>query len=273
MIIALLAALGLAACTPPATETGSLFETQIQSRANLPDRLREISGLAVSPDGRLFGHDDEVANIYEINPTSGEIVKWFALGDPSRSGDFEGLTITPEGDFWLTDSRGRLFRFREGENEAHVAFERFDTELGEACEIEGVAYQPAEQSLILACKRVRGDDGNGGETQLQAWSIASRQTRQWGPVSGDIAAAAGVRSFAPSGLELDRVSGRLIVISAAGDGALAELGPDGALLAARRLGNGHRQAEGVAIMPDGSLIISDEAGNSQALITRYRRRQ
>lgn len=272
MIIALLAILQLAACSPAPSSDASLFDTAVDRQFHLPDRLREVSGLVVSPNGCLFGHDDEIAMIYEIDIARGDVTKWFALGEPPQTGDFEGLTITPEGDFWLTDSSGHLYRFREGADEERVAFERFDAGVGDACEVEGIAYQPADRSIILACKRLRGREVRDGP-QFRVWTIGETAARPWGPPAADIAAMAGIRSFAPSDLELDPISGRLIVISAAGRGAIAELGPDGTLLSARPLGDGHRQAEGVATMPDGSLIIADEGGNDQALITRYRRRQ
>lgn len=269
----LLAAAFLAACSPAPAGAQSLFADEPNSQRSLPDRLREISGLAVAPDGRLFGHDDEIATIYEIDFATGNAVKWFTVGAQPVTGDFEGLTITPDGDFWLTDSEGRLLRFREGADEERVEFERFNSGVGEGCEVEGIAYQTSDQSLILACKRLRGGSraSRDGAPVLRAWNVGGGAARAWGPAGSALASAAGVRSFQPSGLEFDTRSGRLIVISA-NDGAIAELGPDGAVLSARRLGERHRQAEGVAILADGSLILADEGGNDQALISRYLRR-
>jgi uncharacterized protein YjiK len=264
------AATFLAACSPAPAGAQSLFASEPDSQRSLPDRLHEISGLAVAPDGRLFGHDDEIATIYQLDFATGEVVKWFTVGEQPATGDFEGLTITPEGDFWLTDSEGRFLKFREGEDESRVAYERFSADLGEGCEVEGIAYQASDRNLILACKRMRGRDLRDGPT-LRAWDIATRETRSWGPTGAEIARAAGVRSFQPSGLEFDPQSGRLIVISA-NQGAIAELGPDGELVFARALRQRHRQTEGVAILSDGSLILVDEGGNDQALISRYLRR-
>ena len=52
----------------------------------LPDRLNEISGLAMTPSGRLLAVDDEVAIIYELDYDDGGIVKKFALGKPVVKG-------------------------------------------------------------------------------------------------------------------------------------------------------------------------------------------
>lgn len=269
--MAVAAALCVAACSPaPAAAEGSLFAVEADRQWSLPEGLREISGLAVSPDGRLFGHNDETGTIYEIDFERGAVVKSFALGDGAVTGDFEGLTITPEGDFWLTDSRGRLLRFREGADNARVQIESFDTGIGEICEVEGIAYRIADRSFLLACKRMRGREARGAAPQLRAWSIADGETRTWAELDADIASATGVRSFRPSDLEFDQRSGRLIVLSA-NDGAIAELSQDGAVLSVRALSREHRQAEGAAILPDGSLLLADEGGDGQALISRYPR--
>lgn len=266
------AAAFLAACSPAPAGARSLFASEADRQWNLPERLHEVSGLAVSPDGRLFAHDDEIATIYEIDFAGGAIVKRFTVGAQPLTGDFEGLTITPDGDFWLTDSEGRLLRFREGADNARVEFDRFSTHVGEDCEVEGIAYQASEQNLVLACKRLKGGSRASRDSAplLRAWRVGEDEARSWGPTSADLAQAAQVRSFQPSGLEFDPRSGRLIVISA-NDGAIAELDPTGALISAHPLGERHRQTEGVAILPDGSLILADEGGNDQALISRYLR--
>jgi uncharacterized protein YjiK len=269
---AALTALMLCACTrpAPAQAQNSLFAATPEQQWRLPDRLREISGLALSPDGRVFGHDDERAIIYEIDVENGALVSAFALGDPPARGDFEALAITPGGDFWLAESNGRLYRFGQGADGAHVAFERFDTGLGRVCEVEGLAYLAAENSLILACKRNEARDMQG-VISLHAWSFsgAARPWRSW--PEAELARAAGVSRFRPSSLDVDAQSGRLLLLSAR-DGAMAEIGPAGEILAARRLGRAHVQAEGVVVARDGALVIADEGAAGRALLSRYARR-
>lgn len=275
---ALLAALMLSACTQqtapaqaqPQPLDGSLFAAQPDRQWRLPPQLREISGLALSPDGRLFGHDDERAVIYEIDAAEGRLVKTFALGNPAERGDFEGLAITPAGEFWMTTSQGLLYRFREGADGAQAAFERFDTGLRQVCEIEGLAYLAAEESLILACKRHEARDMRDA-ISLYAWRPGGARAEPWRQLSeAAISNAAGVGRFRPSSLEIDTRSGRLLLLSAR-DGALAELAANGEILSARALGARHVQAEGVAILADGSLALTDEGGDGRALLSVYTR--
>src|SRR5262245_54963359 len=77
-----------ASVSSPAPTGASLFTETPDVQIQLPQRLREISGLAVTPDGRLFAHGDERAALYEIDPERGRILKSFSL---NVRGDFEGL--------------------------------------------------------------------------------------------------------------------------------------------------------------------------------------
>lgn len=272
---AALAVLLLAACaeTAPveaqqAPADGSLFAARSEQQWRLPDQLREISGLAVSSDGRLFAHDDEHAVIYEIDAARGAIVKAFALGDGALTGDFEGLAIAADGVFWMTTSRGELYRFNEGANGATVPFEVFNSGLRDVCEIEGLASLPAEESLILACKRNEARDMRS-TVSLYRWGF-SGSAEPWRRLpEAEITATAGVENFRPSSLDVDARSGRVLILSA-NDPALAELDTEGRLLAAHAL-RGHPQPEGVAVLQNGALVISDEGGRGQAQLSRYAR--
>ncbi|MBS0408314.1 MAG: hypothetical protein JSR86_00255 [Proteobacteria bacterium] len=250
----------------------SLFEAEAQGQWRLPKRLREISGLALTPDGRVMGHDDELAVICQIDLQGGEIVKRFALGAPALRGDFEGLAIDGAGDFYLTTSSGWLYRFREGEDRAHVTFETFDTGLRRVAEIEGLAFHGGEDAVIIAAKINYAVD-LAGVLVLYAWSPRrpAEPARPWLtlPVA-PLAEAVGARAFHPSSVEIDPATGRLVIL-AARENAMVELDERGQILAARWLGRLHRQAEGATILADGALVIADEGGNARATITRYAR--
>ena len=250
----------------------SLFAAQPQSQWRLPKRLREISGLCLTPDGRVMGHDDETAGICQIDVDRGEVVKHFSVGEPVVRGDFEGLAIDGDGDFYLTTSTGRVYRFREGDDGAHVPFESFDTALSEVGEIEGLAFHLADDKVIFACK-TSYTPALHGAVALFAWSprTPEQPARPWLTIPVALLAdAVGARSFHPSSLEFDARTGRLVLLAGREQG-MVELDAKGMLLSARGLGQHHRQAEGATILADGALVIADEGGSGHARMTRYAR--
>jgi len=139
----------------------------------LPDELREVSGLALTGDGRLFAHGDEHAVIVELDFASGRAVKRFAFGNPPVAGDFEGIAFAGPRLFLIT-SAGELLEGREGEAGEHVDFQRHDTGLGQRCEIEGLDHDPDQQTLLILCKQGRQRE-LAGTIAVLAWSLAARQ--------------------------------------------------------------------------------------------------
>jgi uncharacterized protein YjiK len=260
--------------SPPSSPVfgSSLFAAQPEARWELPARLREISGLACTPDGRLMGHEDETATIFHLDFETGEVVKRFAVGRPAVRGDFEGLAIDQDGVFYLTTSKGQMYRFREGDDRSYVSFESFDTGMRHVAEVEGLTCRPDQDSVILACK-CNYSAALQGALALYAWSPGNpeQHARPYLNVPlWPIAEAIGVRAFHASSVEIDPRTGRIVVL-AGPENAMVELDPYGALLAARHLGELHSQAEGSAILPNGALMIADEGGRARAHLARYAR--
>ena len=243
-------------------------------RLELPRKLTEISGLAVSEDGRMFGHADERAVISEIDVTRGVILKSFALGDRVR-GDFEGLAIA-EGRFYIVTSDGIIYETREGKDGEQVPFDRRDTGLGVECEIEGLGYDPSSRSLLIACKECR-KVGLCDSVTVFRWSIVTKAVARntvlripLGVVRG-----AGLKGFSPSGIERDPRTGNYLLV-AAKQRAIIELTPAGKLVASAKLAKRwHRQSEGIAILPDLTLVLGDEGVKkaSTGLLTFYTSRR
>jgi hypothetical protein len=177
------------------------------------------------------------------------------------------LAITSAGDFWIVTSEGRLLRFRETENGGRAPFEVFDSGLFDTCEVEGLAFLAADESLILACKRNQARDMRD-TVSLYSWRPGGAAAAPWVSLPEEqIARMAGVRSFRPSSVDIDPASRRVILLSAS-DNAVAELSQSGELLTARALGGQHMQAEGVAVV-QGALVIADEGAGQRALLSRY----
>ena len=272
LCLVLLTILGSNACTDRSAGGSDKVESSqvVQFQQwKLPSRLKEISGLALSPNGRLFSVDDEQAVIYEIDYGKGKIVKKFALGEPVLKGDFEGIAYL-DGRLLLITSNGLLYSAVEGLDGEHVSYEKIDTEIGEECEIEGLVQDPDQARLLIICKKMHDDDD---ELAIFVWHMGDGQEGNGGriklPVS-DILAQLKTGKLHPSGIAIHPHSRSLFII-AARQRALIELDPEGGFISAGKLPKKkrHRQPEGVEILPAGELIISDEGDGKRARLAIY----
>lgn len=236
----------------------------------LPNRLREISGLAIAEGDRLFAHDDERAVIYEIDYREGRLAKAFALGDVTERGDFEGIAVVDDR-FFLVSSYGRLYESSEGGDGDRRLFNTYGTGAGRRCEIEGLTYEPADHTLLLICKTAR-DKALEDFVTIFRWSIEHRALSPDSllqiPVQS-FTRLIGGKSFSPSGIDRHPASGNYFII-AAREGAIAEVTRSGQVVSAVEFPKGtHRQAEGIAFAADGTMFIADEGGGRRARLSTY----
>ena len=235
----------------------------------MPPELKEISGLTLLANGNVLAHDDEVGVIYEIDPKTGILLKHFKLdGDPH--GDFESIT-TAGSDIYLLESKGILFKFKDGANGAHVPYTKFDTRLGHECEFEGLAFEADSSRLLLPCKNVKSKTLKG---QLVIYGLplpmtdTSNMSMLTVPMT-DVVGTNGWKKFQPSDMAIDPTTKNYVLIGSREQG-IVEITPGGEVVRSEPLPKGHNQAEGVAVTPDGILIVSDEATHKPAAITLYR---
>lgn len=243
------------------------------SQWQLPRKLREISGLALSPDGRLFAVTDEIALVYQLDYERGRLVKTFAFGDPPIAGDFEGIAWQA-GKIYLITSDGILYSAPELSDNERVTPSRVDTGIGKICEIEGLAGAPDGDEMYIACKG-EPKGGNRDYIQVIVWSTkAEAQVRDISLPSRAITDQLKVKHFNPSGLTVDQATGNLLII-AARQKSLLELTPDGEFVATRPLpmADRHRQPEGIELTVDGRLLIADEGGDRKARLAVYESRK
>ena len=234
----------------------------------LPRELDEVSGIALTSDGRLLAHGDERAQVSEIDYRRGVIVKQFVVGRPTVRADVEGITVANDVVFMLA-SNGTLYEFREGANGARVDYITYDTRLGTACEFEGLGFDPAINSLLLACKQVE-DKRQRDSMVIYRWKLGGggqRLSRLAVPLSR-ILPAIKQKELHPAEITVDPRTGNYVIVASI-EGALVEITPAGDVVSARKLAGQHAQPESIAITKDGILIIGDEAGKRPAAITLY----
>lgn len=247
------------------------FSDKKPPQHSLKKSLREISGLTFTPDGRLLCHGDEAAYVYEIDYHTGAEKKRFSLGRPAIVQDFEGMAVKKDTVFLVT-SNGVLFRCREGANGENVSFQSFRSGLDVRYDVEGLAYDPATDCLLLACKGYAGKDY---EKQKAVYAFSLRtykllpRPRFLLPLQ-IVASETDKKEFNPSGIERHPITGIFFVIAYNGF-SIIELTPKGEVVGQSDLPKSvHKQPEGIAIASDGTMVIANEGGNKDATLVIYK---
>lgn len=238
-------------------------------RIELISELTEISGLTAEGE-RLFGHADEKGNVYQLDPADGKVIKKFRIGENAVYSDFEGITFAGKKMF-LVNSKGELYLFYEQKDNAYSKFTKIITALSVKNNIEGLCFDPATYTLLLACK------GNPGENYqnfkaVYSFEIGARKLNEKPRflISLDeLKNRFGIKKFSPSGIERNPVSGSFFVLSS-GEKCIIELSPDGKIIDAVELDHKfHKQPEGITFTAN-SLIICDEGGKGESTLTIYK---
>jgi uncharacterized protein YjiK len=265
--------LGLTGCTGPRSLGGDLagvpilagYDWQLPaSHCRLPASLDEISGLEHDGRGNLLALHDNGSGLFRVTCVGTSL-----LNGPQIEGDFEG--VTRQDDLWyLLTSPGRIYSatltsdglaLTDGPHE--VAASRA---LVGRCGFEGIATV-AREVLVVACKYPR--DPRPGTVELIRLNLADESVRSVRVDVTRVLEATGLSRLRPSGLAWLPHQARMLVLVGK-ERVLLEVRDSGELVAWRRLpGRWHRQAEGLAALPDGRVAIVDEADGRAASLTWY----
>ena len=240
-------------------------------RLTLPTQLSEASGLAFTPDGRLFSHGDERGVVYQIDYSQGTIIKQFSLGSFGVKDDFEDIAIVDK-IFYMVTSNGTLFEFSEGDDRQRVEFKKYQTSLSAKNDVEGLAYDPATSSLLLACK---GSPGYGYDRLRAIYSFSLKSKELFKKPRFLISLETVTRNsargeFKPSGIALHPKSKTFFVIAAHGE-SIVELSADGKLLAQQTINpKANPHPEGIAFAPDLTLLLCNDGQGKPGSISLYK---
>jgi hypothetical protein len=236
----------------------------------LPEGLREISGLAVASNNTVYAHDDNYAIVYEVDLNLKRAVKAFALGKPTVKGDFEDIAVR-NGYVYLLTSDGRLYEAPVGENRKRVRYNAYDTGVGTHCETEGLVNGAAEGEFLILCKKAHETEFKD-RLVIYNWNLHDRTpvATPWLNVSLDgLVEKLDQANFHPSAFAWRHDRGTLIIVSAKGHSAI-EIDQQGRLVDRIKIDKvEHPQPEGLTLMPDGRLVLSDEGSPGLGKITIY----
>ena len=236
----------------------------------LPQGLSEVSGLAVASADTVYAHDDEYGIVYEIDLRHEKVVKAFALGKPTVKGDFEDIAVRA-GYVYLLTSDGRIFEAPKGEHRKRVHYNVYDTGVADRCETEGLANGPTDDEFLILCKKPH-QAALKERLVIYAWNLRDHlhTVTAWLDVPLDgLVEELDQANFHPSAFIWRREQGTLLIVSAKNHMAI-EIDQQGHLIARTKLRKElHPQPEGLALMPDGRLIVSDEGQRGRGKISVY----
>ena len=227
----------------------------------VPD-LREISDLTVLANGNLAAVQDEAGILYELDPATGAVV---GEQEFKRRGDFEGVERVGD-DVWALASDGDLYRIRTTGTD--VDAERFKTALAGRNDTEGLAYDEANNRLLIACKENPGN-GLGRVRAVYAFDLRTLTLSSAPVFTLDRRLVDARQPFKPSALAIRPATGQIYVLSSVRK-AIAVLTSAGALETVIDLPEAlYAQPEGITFAPDGTLYISNEGPRGPATLLRF----
>jgi uncharacterized protein YjiK len=236
----------------------------------LPSSLVEISGISWTDDQQLACIQDEKGIIYIFNPNTGQIDFKVPF---EEDGDYEDIEIIHK-DAWVLKSNGTLFKVENYMDSRARRVSKFPTALSGKNDAEGLAYDPATKTLLIACKEnpfVDDRDGSGYKA-IYRFSLETNQlvSEPFLLISLDtVEFYKGGNSIKPSGIAIHPVTGDVYVLASAGK-LLLVLTRKGEILAMIKLDQKlFRQPEGICFSPEGVLFISNEGAGQEGTIVKY----
>jgi uncharacterized protein YjiK len=234
----------------------------------LPSELEEVSGLAYLKDGVLAAVQDEKATIYLYDTKNTSVIDRIKFG---KSGDYEDLALKKDTVFVLR-SDGQLTKVSL--NGATAQAEVINTPLSARNDVEGLAYDPENERLLLACKGFSGIAADDPANRaIFAFDLKTNKLDTAPafliPVSEVKKLAENKANFRPSGIAIHPVSGLIYVVASVGK-VLIVLNKNGSIEAVQPLPARYfRQPEGICFAPNGDMFISNEGKGNMASILRY----
>lgn len=245
----------------------------------LPYVLEEISGMTYFSPGIIACVQDEDGKVFFYNHQSRKIENTVRFGD---SGDYEGLA-TDGKKVYVVESNGDLYKFEPEKDGQAEKLKKYKTALKKDNDVEGLAYDPVKDKLLVACKGEAGikdkkEKGRGvyyfdlDKKEIEkkvAFTITRNDIKDFLETYKDFEYEANRINFKPSGIALHPTNHHIYMIASIGKlmlitdrkGQIKSSIP----LDPRLLG----QPEGICFAPNGDLFISSEGQGDKGYILKF----
>lgn len=227
----------------------------------LPDKLKEISGLSYYKNNQLVCVNDEQGEVFIYDIQEKKIVEKIPFG---KDGDYEGVEVVDD-EVFVLKSNGKLKGFKIGE-----AFEReIDCSKPEVIEYEGLGYDPKSKYLLLVAKERTKDVDE--KKMIYAYDFDRKILFKHIAIPEEqVRDEANGKNFKPSGIAVHPKTGQIFVIASSGKKllVLSEKGQKEALISLNS--TMYQQPEGICFSANSDLFISSEGKEGKGYILRFK---
>ena len=249
----------------------------------LSNELKEISGITLFDDGHLAAVEDERGKIYRISIETGEIVEDDRFED---DGDYEDL-VRIDDTFYILRSDGDIFEAAGWPVKKKDTI-KYETILESRHDTEGLAYDAANNRLLIACKEYAGKNLKQ-KRAIYAFDLETKevdpspaflidlrlldQQKPDHPLNSAlrrlVSPLADIEGFKPSAIAIHPITGHLFILSSVRK-LLVAMNQEGDIEAIWELPEKTSvQPEGLAFLPNGDLFISNEGNGQKANVLRF----
>ena len=245
--------------------SGDTNSVTIEKRWELPEILREVSGIAYMGNNRIACIQDEDGTIFIYDLSTSAIVKEIEFAE---GGDYEAITLVGETAYVLR-SDGTIFEVTNF-NGITPHTRKYETPLKGKLNFEGLGYEKNNNRLLIALKERSGDDFKpvySFDLEKKIWEVEPVYKIEFeDPVFEILDQKISRKMLRPSEITVHPETGKIFMLEGI-DPKLLILDPSGKPENLQLLNiKEFPQAEGLTFGETGAIYISNEARGGKANI-------
>ena len=241
-------------------------------RVELPNELKEISGIEVLSENQVLAIQDEAGTLYRVDVRQGTIID---RQDFEKDRDYEDLCLVDDV-VYILERDGDLYStllYVEGDTA-----KKYETAFTYRNDTESMCYDRKRNAILIAPKQgsPQGDTLDNNVQGVYSFDLRTKELsldpvftvaeREIGNIIGN---GGKPHNFKPSALAIHPRSGNLYILASVGK-TLIVLGEDNRILHVELLDPElFPQPEGLAFSDEGHLLISSEGVLGAASISRF----
>lgn len=249
-------------------ETAAKYAT-IEKEWQMPNKLKEISGLSVIDDKRFACIQDERGIIYIYNTSTEKIEQEIAFG---KKKDYEDIAIAGNAAYVITSS-GVITEINDYSS-GNPSVKTYNTTLTAKENIEGLCYDAKNNRLLLA---VKDKDANSKDYKgIYGFNLPDKKFNNEPIYRIDLnhevfkkgKKKKSVASFSPSGISLHPQTGELYIVDGRTPRLLVMDGNNNIKSLLKLKNAAFSQPEGITFNQTGSLFIANEGTKNRGNILK-----